>query len=46
MSEQEGPRARAAQEGLGALNDRELIALLLGTGHKGRSAAENLKLLD
>ena len=38
MSEQERPRARAAQEGLGALNDRELIALLLGTGHKGRSA--------
>ena len=23
---------------MGALNDRELIALLLGTGHKGRSA--------
>ena len=38
MSEQERPRARAAQEGLGALNDQELIALLLGTGHKGRSA--------
>ena len=38
MSEQERPRARAAQEGLGVLNDRELIALLLGTGHKGRSA--------
>ena len=34
------PRELAAQEGLGALDDRELLALLLGTGHRGRGAEE------
>ena len=33
MSEHQRPRARAAQEGWGALNDRELIALLLVHNH-------------
>ena len=38
MSESIRPRERAAQEGLGALENRELLALLLGTGHRGRKA--------
>ena len=31
--EKSGPRERAVEEGLGALGDAELVALLLGTGH-------------
>lgn len=38
MSESIRPRERAAQEGLGALDNRELLALLLGTGHRGKGA--------
>ena len=38
MSESIRPRERAAQEGLGALENRELLALLLGTGHRGKKA--------
>ena len=40
MHEARMPRERAAREGLGALEDRELLALLLGTGHGGRAAVE------
>ena len=40
MHEAMMPRERAAREGLGALEDRELLALLLGTGHGGRAAVE------
>ena len=38
MSESIRPRERAAREGLGALENRELLALLLGTGHRGKKA--------
>lgn len=38
MSESIRPRERAAREGLGALENRELLALLLGTGHRGKRA--------
>jgi len=38
MSESIRPRERAAQAGLGALDNRELLALLLGTGHRGKGA--------
>jgi len=31
-----GPRERAALEGIAALSDAELLALVLGTGHKGQ----------
>ena len=34
------PRERAAQQGVGELTDGELIALLLGTGHRGKGADE------
>ena len=40
MHEAMMPRERAAREGLGTLEDRELLALLLGTGHGGRAAVE------
>ena len=38
MSETIRPRERAAREGLSALENRELLALLLGTGHRGKAA--------
>ena len=34
------PRERVAREGVGVLEDRELLALLLGTGHRGRGAED------
>lgn len=34
------PRERVAQEGIGALEDQELLALLIGTGHHGRRAED------
>lgn len=34
------PRERAALDGLGALKEQELLALLLGTGHSGRNAQD------
>lgn len=40
MVEAMRPRERVAQEGIGALEDQELLALLLGTGHRGRGAED------
>ena len=50
MPDQERPRERLAERGADALRDAELIAILLRTGLKGRSAldvgAELLKKFD
>jgi DNA repair protein RadC len=36
----ERPRERLRHAGAGALSDRELLAILIGSGIRGRSAAE------
>jgi DNA repair protein RadC len=40
MEEAIRPRERVAREGVGALSDLELLALLLGTGHRGKGAED------
>ncbi len=44
-SEEDRPREKLIQKGKGALSDSELLAILLGSGYKDKSAVEVAKVL-